>query len=162
MSLENWVLSVSKYKRIALKLTDCLLTRVSMEPIEDEENAGAKVVWVGQPGETDISINSQSVTGNIKLDGDTAPTIEYWQHGDKRGFAVRQPKSISLELNKETVSRLATPKSAGIAMIAGAAAGLIGWGVIALANRAKLVRQERELPSPSQLKPERQVQQRTV
>lgn len=147
MSLENWVLSVSKYKRIALKLTDCLLTRVNVEPIEDDKNAGAKAVWVGQPGETDISINSRTVTGGIKLDGVTAPTVEYWQHGDKRGFAVRHPKSISLELDKETVSRLATPKAAGIAMLAGAAVGLLGWGVIALANRARFVRQETELPS---------------
>ena len=149
MSLENWVISLSKYKEVMLKITDRLLAHVNLELIEDGDRiVGAKVVWVGERGETDLKVNAKSWKANIKIEGDTTPTAEYWQNADRRGFALRNPKSISFEVDQQTLSRLSTPKAAGIAAIAGAAAGLLGWGLLALANRATLVKQASEHPAP--------------
>jgi hypothetical protein len=152
MSLENWVLSLSKFKQTLLKITDRLLTRVNLEPIEEGNDiVGAKAVWVGDPGETEIRFNSESWQGKIETEGDAPPAIEYWQHGNRRGFALRHPKSLLFELDRETLNRLASPKNAGIATIVGAAAGFLGWAVIALANRANLVKPESETASQRQI-----------
>ena len=80
-----------------------------------------------------------------------APTIEYWQQGDRRGFAVRNPKGISFELDRKTLRQLATAKGAWIATIAGAGAGLLGWFLLALANRASLIKEEQDDASPPML-----------
>ena len=59
MSVENWVLSISKFKRIVLKITDNLLTRVNLEPMKDgTEVVGIKAVWVGERGESTLKVNS--------------------------------------------------------------------------------------------------------
>ena len=79
--------------------------------------------------------------GNIRTAGDKAPTVEYWQKGDKRGFALRNPRSISCELDEETFKKIETGKAAGIAIAAGAAVGLVGWCALVLAGRAALVKQ---------------------
>ena len=152
MSLENWVLSASKFKRAFLKITDNLLTRVNLESIEDDEgSAGVKAVWVGDPGESTLKINAPSLKGNIKTEGDIAPTIEYWHQGDKRGFALRNPRNISCEFDEETLKKLETGKAAGLAIAAGAAAGLLGWFALVVVGRAALVKEEADTPSPSVL-----------
>jgi len=65
---------------------------------------------------------------------------------------VRNPKGVSFELNQKTLSQLATAKGACIATIAGAAAGLLGWFLLVLSNRALLIKEEQELVSPSMIK----------
>ena len=152
MILENWVVSASKFKRAFLAITDHVFARVNIEPLEDEEGAaGVKAVWEGERGESTLNVNAPSVKGNIKTEGDTAPTVEYWQKGDKRGFALRNPRSISCELDEETFKKIETGKAAGIAIAAGAAVGLVGWCALVLAGRAALVKQEAESSSPRQL-----------
>lgn len=143
MSLENWVLSVSKFKRMVLKITDNLLARVNLEPIEEEEEmVGVKAVWVGERGESALEINSPSLKGTLSTEGETAPAVEYWHKGDVRGFAVRNPKSISCEFDEKTLKKVVTGKAAAIATAAGAIAGLLGWVALVIASRAALVRQE--------------------
>ena len=150
--LENWVLSLSDYKQVALKVADCVLARTHVESIEDEEGIeGAKAVWTGNPGESTMKVNARSWKGDAKIEGDVAPIIEYWQQGDKRGFAVRNPKDISFELDRKTLSQLAMAKGAWIATIAGAGVGLLGWFLLALANRASLIKEEQEDSSPPML-----------
>jgi hypothetical protein len=148
MILENWVVSASKFKRAVLAVTDHLVTRVNLEPLEDHEGTvGVKAVWEGERGESTLNVNAPSLKGNIKTAGDKAPTVEYWQQGDKRGFALRNPRSISCEFDKETFKKIETGKAAGIAIAAGAAVGLVGWCALVLMGRATLVKQEAE-PSP--------------
>ena len=148
--LENWVSSLSNYKKTVLKISDCLLARTHVEQIEDEGGAkGAKAVWKGEPGESIVNVNAPAWKGNIKVGGDTAPTIEYRQQGDRKRIAVRNPKDISFEIDQKTLNKITTAKGAWIAVIAGAGVGLIGWFLLALANRASLVREEREDRSPS-------------
>ena len=152
MILENWVVSTSKFKSALLGITDHLLTRVNLEPLEDDKGtAGVKAVWKGERGESTLKVDAPSLKGNIKTEGDTAPTIEYWQKGDKRGFALRNPRSISCELDKETFKKIETGKAAGIAIAAGAAVGLVGWCALVLAGRATLIKQEAESSSPRQI-----------
>lgn len=147
--LENWVLSLSNYKQAALKISNCLLARTQVEEIEDEcGNKGAKAVWKGEPGDSALTVDAPAWNGNIEIGGDAAPTIEYRQQGDRRRFAVRNPKDISFEVDQETLTKITTAKGAWIAAIAGAGAGLFGWFLLALANRASLVREERENESP--------------
>ncbi|MCZ6681439.1 MAG: hypothetical protein O7E52_29850 [Candidatus Poribacteria bacterium] len=149
MSLENWVLSISTFKRAVLKITDNLLARVNLETIEDEKGVvGAKAVWVGERSTSTLEVNAPSLKGSITTDSDTAPTIEYWHKGDKRGFAFRNPKSISCEFDEKTLKKIVTGKAAGIAAVAGAAAGLLGWFALVVASRAALVRSEAEVSSP--------------
>ena len=152
MILENWVVSASKLKRAFLAVTDHLVTRVNLEPLEDDEGAvGVKAVWEGEKGESTLDVDAPSLKGNIKTEGDAAPTVEYWQKGDKRGFALRNPRSISCEFDEETFRKIETGKAAGIAIAAGAAVGLVGWCVLVLAGRAALVKQEAESPSSRQI-----------
>ncbi len=152
MILENWVVSASKFKRAVLAITDHVVTRVNLEPLEDGEGTvGVKAVWKGERGESTLNVDAPSLKGNIKTEGDAAPRVEYWQKGDKRGFALRNPRSISCELDEETFKKIETGKAAGIAIAAGAAVGLVGWGALVLLGRAALVKQEAESASSRQL-----------
>ena len=152
MILERWVVSLSKYKRLTLKIADRLIDRVNLEPIEGENgNVGVKAVWVGEPGKNRIEINARSLKGSIQTEGDRAPKIEYWQKGERRGFALGNPKSVSCELDEKTLRRVLTPKAAGIAMAAGAAIGLAGWFATAIASRVTLAKQETAKSAPSSI-----------
>ena len=152
MILENWVVSASKFKRAFVAITDHVVTRVNLEPFEDEEGkVGIKAVWEGESGESTLNVDAPSLKGNIKTAGDKAPTVEYWQKGDQRGFALRNPRGISCEFHEETFKKIETGKAAGIAIAAGAAVGLVGWCALVLAGRAALVKQEAEPTSPRQL-----------
>ena len=159
MILENWVVSASKFKSALLAITDHVVTRVNLEPLEDDEGTvGVKAVWEGERGESTLNVDAPSLKGNIKTEGDAAPAVEYWQKGDKRGFALRNPRSISCEFDEETFKKIETGKAAGIAIAAGAAVGLVGWGALVLMGRAALTKQgeasqngEGEFPSPRQL-----------
>ena len=108
-------------------------------------------MWEGERGESTLNVNSPSMKGNIKTEGDTATRVEYWQQGDKRGFALRNPRSISCEFDEKTLKKIETGKAAGIAVAAGAAVGLVGWCALVLLGRAALVKQEAEPSSPRQL-----------
>lgn len=150
MILERWVVSLSKYKKLTVKIADRLIDRINLEPIEDDDgNVGVKAVWVGESGKNSIEVNTQSLKGHIQTDGDRAPTIEYWQKGETRGFGLGHPKSVSCELDEKTLRKILTPKAAGIAMAAGAAIGLAGWFATAIASRVTLAKQESETSSPS-------------
>lgn len=152
MILERWVVSLSKYKKLTLKIADRLIDRINLEPMEDDNgNAGVKAVWVGEPGKNKIEINAQSLKGSVQTEGDRAPTIEYWQKEGTRGFALGNPKSISCELDEKTLRKVLTPKAAGIAMAAGAAIGLAGWCAAAIASRVTLTKRETEYPASALL-----------
>ena len=156
MNLENWVVSVSKFKRAFLTITDHVLTRVNLEPLEDDkETVGVKAVWQGERGESTLDVNAPSLKGNIKTEGDTAPTVEYWHKGDKRGLALRNPRSISCEFDEATFKKIETGKAAGIAIAAGAAVGLVGWCALVLAGRATLVKQVEDSSDASESSPTR-------
>ena len=156
MNLENWVVSASKLKRAFLTITDHVLGRVNLEPLEDgKETVGVKAVWKGERGESTLDINAPSLKGNIKTEGDTAPTVEYWHKGDKRGLALRNPRSISCEFDEETFKKIETGKAAGIAIAAGAAVGLVGWCALVLAGRATLVKQVEDSSDASESSPTR-------
>ena len=149
MILERWVVSLSKYKKLTLKIADYLNDRISIEPIERENgNEGAKAAWVGVPGKNRIEINVRSLKGTIRIKGDRAPKIEYWQKGEKRGFALENPKNVSCELDEKTLRKVLTPKAAGIAIVAGAAIGLAGWCATAIASRVTLVKRETAKSAP--------------
>ncbi len=152
MTLENWVVSASKLKRAFLTIADHVVTRVNLEPLEDDEGAvGVRAVWEGERGENTLKVNSPSLKGSIKTEGEAAPAIEYWHQGDKRGVALRNPRSISCEFDEETFKKIETGKAAGIAIAAGAAAGLVGWGILVLMGKAALVKKETEPQPPRQL-----------
>ena len=153
MTLENWVVSASKIKTVLLTVTDHVLARVNLEPLkDDQETVGVKAVWKGERGESTVNVNAPSLKGNIKTEGDTVPTVEYWQKRDKRGLALRNPRSISCELDEDTFRKIETGKAAGIAIAAGAAVGLAGWCALVLIGRTALVKQaEDSSPSSRQL-----------
>jgi hypothetical protein len=150
MNLENWVVSASKFKRAFLTITDHVLARVNLEPLkDDQETVGVKAVWKGEGGESTLNVNAPSLKGNIKTEGDTAPTVEYWQKRDKRGLALRNPRSISCEFDEDTFRKIETGKAAGIAIAAGAAVGLAGWCALVLIGRTGLVKQAEDSSSSS-------------
>ena len=152
MILENWVVSASKFKRAFRAITDHVVTRVNLEPLEDDEGTvGVKAVWEGERGESTLNVDAPSLKGNIRTAGDKVPTVEYWQKEDKRGIALRNPRSISCEFDEETFKKIETGKAAGIAVAAGAAVGLVGWCALVLLGRAALVKQEAESASPRQI-----------
>ena len=104
MNLEKLGNALAKSKNIAITLLGNLLYRTRVEPIRDTEGIkGLKAHWIGDPGENVMEINTPSGSTDLKIDGNTAPTIEYVQEGEKRTIAVRHIKNLSCELNLETM-----------------------------------------------------------
>lgn len=118
-----------------------MLCRTRVEPIRDADGIkGLKAHWIGEPGESVMEINTSSGSTDLKMNGDTAPAIEYAQEGEKRTIAIRNIKNLSCELNQETLDRIATPRGAGIAMCVGAGVGLLGWFLISAARALSVPR----------------------
>lgn len=133
VNLEKLGNALAKSKNIAITLLGNLLYRTRVEPIRDTEGIkGLKAHWIGDPGENVMEINTPSGSTDLKIDGNTAPTIEYVQEGEKRTIAVRHIKNLSCELNRETMDQIATPRGAGIAMCIGAGVGLLGWFLVSV------------------------------
>ena len=134
MNSENLRVALLKSKDIALGFLGRVLSSTRVEPIRDAEGdlEGIKASWVGEQGASSLKMNAPTWNADIEMEGTTAPTVEYVQHGDTRSVAVRNIKNLSCEVDRQTLDRLATPKGAGIAMCAGAAAGLLGWFVISV------------------------------
>ena len=123
--------ALSKSKDIAMTLLGNVLYRTRIEPIRDADGLkGMKARWIGDPGEDVIEINTPSGSADLTIDGNTAPTIEYVQDGEKRTIAVRDIKNLSCELDRETMDEIATPRGASIAICIGAGVGLLGWFLI--------------------------------
>ena len=135
MNLEKLGNALAKSKDIAIHLLGNVLCRTRVEPIRDAEGLkGLKARWIGDAGQNVIEINTLSGNADIKVDSETAPTVEYVQEGEKRTVAVKHINNLSCELSRETMDRIATPKGAGIAMCVGAGIGLLGWFVISAAR----------------------------
>lgn len=141
MNSEKLGNALVKSKDIAINLLGSALYRTRVEPIRDEDGIkGLKARWIGDQGDNVIEINTPSGSTDIKIGGDTAPTIEYIQDGEKRIVAVSHIKNLSCELSQETVDRIATPRGAAIAMCIGAGAGLFGWFLISAARALSVQR----------------------
>ncbi len=127
--------ALAKSRDIALSFLGSVLYRTRVEPIRDAEGLkGLKARWVGDAGQNVIEINMPSGNADIKVDSETTPTIEYVQEGERRTVAVKHINTLSCELSRETMDRIATPRGAGIAMCVGAGIGLLGWFVISAAR----------------------------
>ena len=141
MNSEKLGNALAKSKDIAINLLGNMLYRTRVEPIRDEDGIkGLKARWIGDEGGSVLEINTPSGSADIKIDGDTAPTIEYIQDGEKRTVAVKHIKDLSCELSQETVDRIATPRGAAFAICLGAGAGLFGWFLISVARALSVQR----------------------
>ena len=137
--------ALSKSKDIALTLLGSMLYRTRVEPIHDAEGIkGLKARWIGDPGENVTEINTPIGSADIKMDGNTAPTIEYVQEGEKRTIAVRHIKNLSCKLDRETMDQIATPRGASIAVCIGAGIGLLGWFLISAIRSLPTPRAEQD------------------
>ena len=115
MILENWVVSASKFKRAVLAVTDHLVTRVNLEPLEDHEGTvGVKAVWEGERGESTLNVNAPSLKGNIKTAGDKAPTVEYWQQGDNAALHCEIREVSPVNSTKKRSRKLRQAKQRGL------------------------------------------------
>lgn len=131
MNSEKLGNALAKSKDLALTLLGSLLYRTRVEGIRDADGIkGMKARWIGDPGENVMEINTSTGSTDLKIDGNTAPTVEYAQEGEKRTITVRNIKNLSCELDRETLDQIATPRGAGIAMCVGAGVGLLGWFLI--------------------------------
>ena len=131
MNSEKLGNALSKSKDIVLTLLGGMLYRTRVEPIHDAEGIkGLKARWIGDPGENVAEINTPIGSADIKMEGNTAPTIAYVQEGEKRTISVRHIKNLSCELDRETMDQIATPRGASIAVCIGAGIGLLGWFLI--------------------------------
>ena len=134
-----------KSKDIAVNLLGSMLYRTRVEPILDAEGMkGLKARWIGDPGENVVEINTSSGSTDLKIDGNTAPTIEYVQEGEQRTIAIRHIKNVSCALDRETMDQIATPRGAGIAMCIGAGVGLFGWFLITVMRTLPTPRTEQD------------------
>ena len=135
MNSEKLGNALAKSKDIAIGILGNILYRTRVEPIRDAEGVkGLKARWIGDAGQNVIEINTPSGNADIKVDSETAPTIEYVQEGENRTVTVKHVNNLSCELSRETMDRIATPRGAGIAMGIGAGIGLLGWFVISAAR----------------------------
>ena len=145
MNSEKLGNALSKSKDIALALLGNLLYRTRVEGIRDADGIkGMKARWIGDPGENVMEINTPTGSTDLKIDGNTAPTIEYAQEGEKRTIAVRNIKNLSCEFDRETLDEIATPRGAGIAMCVGAGVGLLGWFLISAMRALPTPRREQD------------------
>jgi hypothetical protein len=140
--------ALTKSKDIATTLLGSLLYRTRVEGIRNAEGLkGMKAHWTGDPGGSVIEINTPAGNADIKIDGDTAPTIEYVHEDGKRTIAVRNIKNLACEFDRETMDQIATPRGAGIAMCIGAGIGLLGWFLISAMRSLPTPRTEQNDPA---------------
>ncbi len=133
MISENLRSALTTSKDITISLLGKVLFQSRVEPIGDADRiTGVKAQWVSKQSDNSVNISSSSGSAGIKIEGSTAPTIEYVQEDEKRTIAVKHIESISCELERETLDRIASPKGAGIAMGVGAGIGLLSWFLIAV------------------------------
>ena len=145
MNLENLGNAFAKSKDIAITLLGGLLYRTRVEGIRDADGLkGVKARWMGDPGENVMEINTAVGSTDLTIDGNTAPTVEYIQEGEKRTIAVRNIKNLSCELDRETMDQIATPRGAGIAICVGAGVGLLGWFLISVMRALPTPRTEQD------------------
>ena len=148
MNSEKLGSALAKSKDIAINLLGNMLYRTRVEPVSDAEGVkGLKARWIGEQGTNVMEINTASGTTDLKIEGNTAPTIEYVQEGEKRTIAVRHVKNLSCELSQKTLDRIATPKGAGIAMCVGAGVGLFGWFLLSVMRSVPVPRTEENDPA---------------
>ncbi len=138
-----------KSKDIAITLLGSLLYRTRVERVRDADGIkGVKARWIGDPGENVMEISTPTGSTDLTIEGNTPPTIEYVQEGEKRTIAVRNIKNLSCELNRETMDQIATPRGAGIAMCIGAGVGLLGWFLVSVMRALPTPRTEQDDSAP--------------
>lgn len=133
MNSENLRNALVKSKDITINLLGGVLFQTRVEPIRDADGKkGLKARWVSEQGDNSVEIRTLSGSADIKIDSDTAPTVEYVEDGERRTIAIRHIDGLSCELDEETLDKIATPRGAGIAMGIGAGVGLLGWFLISV------------------------------
>ena len=143
MNSENLRNALVKSKDLTINLLGNVLFQTRVEPIRDADRVkGLKTHWISERGENLIEIHTPTGSADIRIDSDTAPTVEYVEDGDKRTIAVRHIESLSCELDAETLDKIATPRGAGIAMGIGAGVGLLGWFLISVMRSLTAARSE--------------------
>ena len=133
MNSENLRNALVKSKDITINLLGNVLFKTRVEPIRDADGTrGLKARWINEHGNNSIELHTPSGSADIKIDSNTAPTVEYVEDGNRRTIAVRHIEGLSCELDEETLNKIATPRGAGIAMGIGAGVGLLGWFLISV------------------------------
>ena len=137
--------ALAKSKDLVITLLGSLLYRTRVEGIRDADGLqGVKARWIGDAGESVIEVNTPAGSTDLTIDGNTAPTIEYVQEGEKRTIAVRNIKNLSCEFDRETMDQIATPRGASIAICIGAGIGLLGWVLISAMRSLPTPRTEQD------------------
>ena len=141
MNSENLRNALVKSKDITINLLGGVLFQTRVEPIRDADGKkGLKARWVSEQGDNSVAFRTPSGSADIKIDSDTAPTVEYVEDGERRTIAIRHIDGLSCELDEETLDRIATPRGAGIAMGIGAGVGLLGWFLISVMRSLAVAR----------------------
>ena len=141
MNSENLRNALVKSKDITINLLGSVLFQTRVEPIRDADGVrGLKARWVSEQAENLMEIHTPSGSADIKIDSNTAPTVEYIEDDGRRTIAVRHIENLSCELDQETLDRIATPRGAGIAMGIGAGVGLLGWFLISVMRSLTVAR----------------------
>ena len=141
--------ALAKSKDMTINLLGNILFQTRVEPIRDADGIrGLKAHWVSEQADNSVTIGTPSGSADIKIDGNTAPTIEYLQDGERRMIAVRHIENISCELDRETLDRIASPRGAGLAMGIGAGVGLLGWFLVSVMRSLTAARRRTEETAP--------------
>ncbi len=131
MDTSNLKHAFLKSKDMTLNILSRVLSSTRVEPIRDDEGTkGVKASWVGEQGESSISVNTDEWNANVKIEADEPPTLEYVQSGENRGISVKNINNITCAVDSETLDEFVSPRGAALAVCIGAVAGLIGWFII--------------------------------
>ena len=131
MDTSNLKNALSRSKDLTLNVLGRVLSSTRVEPIRDDEGVkGVKASWVGEQGESSISVNTDEWNANVKIEADEPPALEYVQYGENRGISVKNINNITCAVDKETLDEFVTPRGAALAVCIGAAAGLVGWFIV--------------------------------
>ena len=141
MNSENLRNALVKSKDITINLLGGVLFRTRIESIRDADGKkGLKARWVSEQGDNSVELRTPSGSADIKIESDTAPTVEYVEDGERRTIAIRHIEGLSCELDEETLDKIATPRGAGLAMGIGAGVGLLGWFLISVMRSLAVAR----------------------
>lgn len=131
MDTKNLKHAFSKSKDMTLNVLGRVLSSTRVEPIRDDEGVkGVKASWVGEQGESSISVNTGEWNANVKIEADEPPALEYVQYGEKRGISVKNINNITCAVDSETLDEFVSPRGAALSVCIGAAAGLVGWFIV--------------------------------
>jgi hypothetical protein len=143
MTWEKFIDTITKTRNAVSDVTEKFCSTLEVEPIKDETGeSGVKAVSKMDESVASVGFGAGPVKCSFQIEPDANSTFEIWQKDGKRGVTLRKLRNVTWEVDWEALHQFGTAKAAGLACVAGAAFGLLGWLGLTLAGKLLSKREE--------------------